>query len=102
MASGIPAVVPQAGGVQENLIDGFNGLYFKPHEPQAMAEAIVKLIDDCDLRQQMGQNALSHVKSKSWTAEFNKVFNIYRELIDRSSMKRFPFSKVSRAAKSMP
>ncbi len=102
MASGLPAVVPRAGGVQENLIDGFNGLYFKPHEPRAMAEAIVKLIDDCDLRQQMGQNALSHVKSKSWTAEFNKVFDIYRELIDRSSMKRFSFSKVSRAAKSLP
>ncbi|MDD3270339.1 MAG: glycosyltransferase family 1 protein [Syntrophomonadaceae bacterium] len=85
MASGIPVTGPRAGGVQENLIEEYNGLYFKPHDAQDMAASIKKLMDNPDLRRQLGQNAYRHGQSHTWKEVFRQVFNCYRQLVEESS-----------------
>lgn len=85
MASGVPVVAPRAGGVQENLIEGYNGFYFDPHDAQGMAAAIKKLMDDPSLRRELGHNACRHGQSRTWKEVFGQVFDSYRQLIEESS-----------------
>ena len=55
MACGLAVVATDVGGNPELVQHGVNGLLVPAADPQALAEAIVKLADDADLRRAMGQ-----------------------------------------------
>lgn len=55
MAFGKPVVGTNIGGTPEQIDDGGTGLLIPPNDPQAMADAISKLLDDEKLRIQMGE-----------------------------------------------
>ena len=66
-ACGTPVVGIPEGGVRETVIHELNGLMAEP-EPQSIATAIEKLLDDPSLAHRYGQQAIEHV-SRHWTAE---------------------------------
>lgn len=49
-----PLVATDVPGCREVVHDGENGFLVPPHDPQALAEALRKLMTDPDLRQRMG------------------------------------------------
>ena len=55
MACGKPVVATTAGGMPEVVKDGSTGILVPPRDHQAMADAIVKLLKDAELRRAMGQ-----------------------------------------------
>lgn len=55
MALGRPAVVSRVGGLTEVVEHGKQGLVVNPGDPPALAEAIVTLLRDVGLRQQLGE-----------------------------------------------
>ena len=55
MMAGLPVVATHVGGVPELVEDGVTGFLVPPKDPQALAEALRKLIDDPELRKRMGQ-----------------------------------------------
>ncbi len=55
MASAVPVVATAVGGTPEVIIDGENGLLMSPRNPNALAEAISRLINDPELRYNLGQ-----------------------------------------------
>ena len=55
MACGLAVVATDVGGNPELIQHGCNGLLVPAADPQALADAIVKLADDADLRRAMGQ-----------------------------------------------
>lgn len=83
MASGLPVVGPRAGGVQENIIEGYNGIYFTPHNAADMARAIIMLMDDENFRVQAGRNANQHARSRTWQNEFRQVFDTYQQMLEK-------------------
>ena len=54
MAVGTPVVACAAGGPREIVVDGATGLLVPPREPQALAAAIVTLLDDPRRARDMG------------------------------------------------
>lgn len=54
MAYGCPIVSTSVGGVPELITDGVNGLLCPPEDPQCLADKIIKLIDDENLRLRLG------------------------------------------------
>ena len=54
MALGVPCIATNAGGAPEVVADGETGLLVPPRNPQALAEAMAKLIADDALRQRLG------------------------------------------------
>src|SRR6478736_6085465 len=54
MACGKPIVATTAGGIPEIVVDGETGVVVAPRDHDAMAEAIVRLLKDDDLRRRMG------------------------------------------------
>ena len=45
-AAGVPVVATPVGGIPENVVDGETGLLVPPRDREALADAIVRLLDD--------------------------------------------------------
>jgi len=61
MASGLPVVASEVGGIPEAVADGVEGLLVSPGDPQGMARAIERLARDAELRRRMGEAARRRV-----------------------------------------
>lgn len=57
MASGVPPVATAVGGVPEVVTDGRDGLLTLAGEPESLATAIGRLLDDAHLRSRLGAAA---------------------------------------------
>jgi glycosyltransferase involved in cell wall biosynthesis len=55
MAAGKPVVATATGGIPEVVVDGETGFLVLPRDHDAMAAAIVKLLQDETLRRRMGE-----------------------------------------------
>ncbi|MGA3052939.1 MAG: glycosyltransferase [Candidatus Korobacteraceae bacterium] len=64
MAAGLPIAATDAGGVPEILEDGVTGLLVQPGDPQAMAEAILRILRDKALASRLAAAARSCAESK--------------------------------------
>ncbi len=64
MAMGKPVVATDAGGNQELVEDGKNGLIVPVQNPELLARAIVSLLKNPDLAREMGQHAREIIDSR--------------------------------------
>lgn len=79
MASGIPVVATNVGGIPEILKHGKNGLLVEPNDPLELANAISYLVDNVDERRRMGNNGAKFVIALSNDIVRNYEF-IYEEI----------------------
>ena len=77
-ASGIPVIVTDAGGPQENMLKGHTGLVVGADDEEGFTEAILSLIDDPVTRRRMSQEARKYIESRSFEQAFNATWNIYQ------------------------
>jgi glycosyltransferase involved in cell wall biosynthesis len=61
-ACGVPAIVARRGGMPEVVEDGKTGFIVESANVDALADAIIKMLDDEPLRQRMGQAARQRVQ----------------------------------------
>ena len=54
MAAGLPVVAPRHAAIPELVVDGVTGLLVPPHDDDALAAALARLVADRDLRVAMG------------------------------------------------
>jgi len=64
MAAGLPVVATAVGGTPELVIDGETGLLVPPHDPAALAQAILTLLRDPDLARRLGENGRQRVANQ--------------------------------------
>ncbi len=55
MHAGLPIVTTPVGGAADHLGDGINALFVPPRDDDALADALIRILDDQDLRTRMGQ-----------------------------------------------
>ena len=84
MAAGKPVVATRVGGVPEIVVEGENGLLVAPEDPEALAEAIGRLLDDEALRRRLGVTGRAKAQRFSWTAIADEYLNVYRAVRSRS------------------
>ena len=77
-ASGIPVIVTDAGGPQENMLPGQTGLVVKADDEAGFTEAILSLIDDPVTRRRMSQEARVYIENRSFEQAFNATWEIYQ------------------------
>ena len=80
MACGTPVIVSNIGGLAELVQDGHNGLTVPPSEPETLANAIRRVLQEDGLRESLSQISQTYVDenldTKVW---FNKVIQVYKK-----------------------
>lgn len=80
-ASGIPVIAPQAGGVTENIRDGWNGFLFTPQNQEDFSHKLKLLIENSILRREMGSRGRQCVETYSWDNTVQNLVRIWEEQI---------------------
>lgn len=84
MSCGVPAVGTRTGGLPELIEDGVSGLIVPPADATALTEALCRLLQDCNLRQQMGRAARQRVEEHfSVEAVVPRMLDLYRSARER-------------------
>ena len=86
MASGLPVIAAPAGGVQDHLRDGVNGLAYDPDDAAAMARAMVLLAGEYELARRLSRAARRTAESLSWERELDRLDASYREICEPGRM----------------
>lgn len=80
MAAGVPMVATAVGGVPELLEDGITGFIVPAREPKAMADAILQLMTDAELRSEVGAAARRQAERYSWPECVKHHIALYENL----------------------
>jgi glycosyltransferase involved in cell wall biosynthesis len=90
MAAGLPIVATDVGGVAEAVPTGVCGLVVPPRSPDALAEAIVTLARNPELRQRMSLSARERSSDFDITTAVSRQEEVYAHLTQaRSKGRRF-------------
>jgi len=84
MASGVPAVVVDRGGVTDIVEDGRTGRITPANRPDALANATQELLGDLPLRTSMGSAAHEAAAARSWSVINRALVGEYRSLVDQA------------------
>jgi len=80
MACGRPIVATRVGGLAEILEEGKTGLMMEPGNAEALADAIVRLINHNKLRLRLSRNAREEVKRYNWETIGQEYLKAYSTL----------------------
>jgi glycosyltransferase involved in cell wall biosynthesis len=64
MASGLPVIAADAGGIIEMISDNYDGLLYAPGNSLQLAECINTLLNDKELARKLGENARKTIEVK--------------------------------------
>ncbi|MDR3539472.1 MAG: glycosyltransferase family 1 protein [Desulfosporosinus sp.] len=92
MASGLPVIAVNSGGVKENVFHDYNGLMCAPRDTKSFTQAIIRLIEDKPLKETLAANAREHSAQKSWSMIFDQLVIDYGLVLKKSSSQ---FSKTA-------
>ena len=81
MASGVPIVASRIGGIPDVVIDGETGLLVTPKHPSALAEAVIRLLRDPELRNRMSDEGQRKVQGFSWQEIADQTAKVYEKVI---------------------
>lgn len=82
MACGLPPVVADTAGNREWIKNGVNGLLFQPRNHKQLAEKIIQLIENQQLRESFEKRCLEIVKQKaSWEKNVEQMEAIYASIL---------------------
>jgi glycosyltransferase involved in cell wall biosynthesis len=82
MASGLPVIGSNAGGIPEIIKHGENGLLFKVGDYQSLAEKILILLNDEKMCKEMGKKSRRiAVQNFSYERMANEYIKVYKEVL---------------------
>src|SRR5881409_1071889 len=79
MASRVPVVVSDVGGLSEIVEDGVTGVKVPSSDPHALAEGILRVLDNQELSERLKENAYRAVQERyRWDLIAEKTLEAYR------------------------
>lgn len=86
MACGRPVVASDISAHAEVIRNEENGLLVPPHAPEAMAEAIVRLLKEREERVRLGRNARRTIEAEyTWEVVTDQYLACYQDLAERNT-----------------
>ena len=86
LASGVPVVSTDVGGVPFLVEDGKTALLVPPRNPERMAEAVLRVLRDESLRNYMVQSGLEHARRFAWKSVRDDLFLAYQMAMNRATL----------------
>jgi len=80
-ACGTPAIVTDVTGLRDSVKKDETGLVIsKNPSPKELTEAIIKIIKDKELKENLSQNAIEWAKNFSWEKSFEEFKNVINQI----------------------
>jgi glycosyltransferase involved in cell wall biosynthesis len=79
-ASGIPVIVTDCGGPQENIVPGQTGLIVQGNSERSFLDGIQSLLSDLGRLKTMGLAARRYAANRSFDKAFDKAWELYGEV----------------------
>ncbi len=93
MASQCAVVSTPVGGIREMIEDGTNGILVPTNDAEALADSLVKLVEDKRLRTALGRKARESVVERfNWPEAARKTIECYEEVIARHKREKRKWS----------
>ena len=81
MSVGVPIIATKVGGIPEVIEDGKDGILVEPENPEELSNAILRLLDNKELRSLVSSNAYKKVKGEYSIEKYTKtLLSLYKEL----------------------
>jgi phosphatidylinositol alpha-mannosyltransferase len=85
MSVGKPVIASDIDGYSSVLNDGVEGIAVPPRDPYQLAEAILRLLKNKQLRQQMGNRGIPRAREFDWEIIAGKVLDVYNSVLNNIS-----------------
>ncbi len=83
MATGVPVVASQVGGLAEVIDHDKTGIFVYPRSPESLAWGIDKVLSDPDHAKMLTKNAKEKLhKAYSWEAVAMKTVEVYKKVVE--------------------
>lgn len=80
-ACGLPLVVSNLEAFRTIIEEGYNGLFTKTGDEKDLAEKVIYLLENEDIRKRMSKNTIKKVEDYSWDRVAEEIENVYRRLV---------------------
>jgi glycosyltransferase involved in cell wall biosynthesis len=87
MASGVPVVATNVDGIKEVIIDGESGILIPPKSPEAIAGAVIKIIENPQLASGLIEQGFKRARLFDIQEHVMKIDNLYTNLLGVESYK---------------
>jgi glycosyltransferase involved in cell wall biosynthesis len=82
MASGVPVIGTQVGGIPDFLKDGETGLFCRSNDPEDLSIKILMILKDERLRAMLAENGINLIRSKyDWNLAAGRFAGLYTQLM---------------------
>ncbi|AOT68594.1 glycosyltransferase family 4 protein [Geosporobacter ferrireducens] len=81
MASEIPVIACNAGGILENLIDGYNGIGCQERQVESFYRASERLLLNYEIRKQLAVTGRKYAMDMGWDHVFERLVHSYQRVI---------------------
>ena len=79
-ALGLPLVLPAVGGLPDVVTDGEHGLLVTPERPDLLAEALVRVVDDAELRAHLSTGSAALAARFDARTAVSRIESIYEQV----------------------
>ena len=81
MACSVPIIASEIGGIPDVIKDEENGLLVPPKDPEALAKAIIKLLNNEELALKLGKTGRKMVQQKyKWNVVAQETEKVYENM----------------------
>lgn len=81
MACGTPVVASGVGGLLYLVRDGVTGFHVPDHDPQALAAKLAVILENEELRRELGRQGASAARSYDWRLIADQVMTVYESVL---------------------
>ncbi len=86
MATGLPIVATRADGSAEAVAEGENGFLVQRGQPKALADKVLLLLNDAELREKMGKNGRSRAYTFGARKMVQDIDTLYQKLLAKRAI----------------
>jgi N-acetyl-alpha-D-glucosaminyl L-malate synthase BshA len=88
MASGLPIIATNVGGIPEIIKNGENGFLVEPKNSEAIAEKVLCFLENNELRKMVIEKNIETVKRYRWEDITEKLEEKYKRILKNSSISK--------------
>lgn len=81
MAAGLPVITSDAPGCRDLVRGGRDGIMVPPLDDTALAESMLKVLSDEQLRSDLSEKSLKRAKDFSWDSVVDRYVGLYQQLV---------------------